>query len=160
MNVDFEKILNAMIGHSSLDEFSIHGPDHWNRVKHNGLQLAKRNGADETVVTLFALFHDAERWNDGHDPEHGQRAAKLVQRLHGDLFQIDQNSLELLSVACEFHHQGATTDDLTVGTCWDADRMDLTRVGAVPRPELMSTEVGKSFARLGRFDDAIQEGNQ
>jgi len=123
------------------------------RVKENGLQIARRNGADETIVILFSMFHDAERWTDGHDPQHGQRAAKLVADLHGDLFQLNQESLELLCVACEYHHQGGTTDDLTIGTCWDADRMDLTRVQTVPDVRLMSTDVGKSFVRLGRFED-------
>lgn len=152
MNVDYEQLWDAMVEHHTVGPYSIHGPDHWQRVMDNGLELAKRNGADEVVVRLFAIFHDAERWNDGHDPEHGQRAAQLVKQLHGEMFEIDEVSLDLLCVACEYHHQGGTTDDLTIGTCWDADRMDLTRVGARLDPKLMSTEVGQTFARKGRFD--------
>ena len=153
MTIDFDKLLQLMIEHTSVGPNSIHGPDHWRRVMQNGLQLAKRNGADVTIVKLFAIFHDAERWNDGHDPQHGQRAAELVKSLHGKVFEIDQESLELLCVACRFHHQGGTTDDLTIGTCWDADRMDLTRVSTTPDPQYMSTDAGKSFARLGCFED-------
>jgi uncharacterized protein len=146
MNVDFEKLLDAMTLHSSLGHGSIHGPDHWARVEDNGIQLATRNGADQTVVRLFAIFHDAERRNEGHDPRHGQRAAELVASLHGDLFTIDEHSLELLCVACERHHEGDVSDEITIGTCWDADRLDLPRVNITPRPEYMSTEAGKILA--------------
>jgi uncharacterized protein len=151
--VDFEHILQTMTLHSAVGPYSIHGPDHWARVERNGLRLAGRNGADETVVRLFALFHDAERHNDGHDPQHGERAAQLAARLHGELFTIDQASLEILCLACELHHEGQTTDEVTIGTCWDADRLDLPRVGMIPSPEYMSTNEGKIWASAGQFDD-------
>lgn len=153
MEIDFEHILQTMIEHSSVGQYSVHGPDHWARVERNAIRMARRNGADETVVRLFAFFHDAERHNDGHDPRHGQRAAELVGQLHGDLFTIDQDSLELLRVACELHHEGGTTDEITIGTCWDADRLDLTRVGMIPSAHYMSTLEGKTLANDGQFDD-------
>lgn len=149
LNMDFEKLLDAMTQHSALGPGSIHGPDHWARVERNGMHLAMNNGADQTVVRLFAIFHDAERQNEGYDPQHGQRAAELVASLHGDLFTIDEHALELLCVACELHHEGGITDDVTIGTCWDADRLDLTRVNMTPRLELMSTEAGKTLVRSG-----------
>jgi len=152
MSIDYERLHDRLVQQFSLGPGSIHGPDHWNRVKENGLEIAKRNGADETIVRLFAIFHDAKRENEGYDPQHGQRAAELAKSLHGDMFEIDLNSLELLCVACEYHHQGGTTDDLTIGTCWDADRMDLVRVNTIPDPEFMSTEVGKAYARHGGFE--------
>ena len=57
-------------------ELSIHGPAHWRRVLRNALLLATRTGADEMVVRLFAVFHDARRLNDMHEPDHGARGAK------------------------------------------------------------------------------------
>ncbi|HSW29094.1 MAG TPA: hypothetical protein VLH75_06290 [Longimicrobiales bacterium] len=36
-------------------------------------------GADPLVADLFALFHDARRWNDGGDREHGARGAALAR---------------------------------------------------------------------------------
>ena len=30
--------------------------------------------------------------------------------------------------------------DITVQTCWDADRLDLGRVGIIPRPDRLCTE--------------------
>src|SRR5262249_24487970 len=53
----------------------------------------------------------------------------------------------LLYYACAWHERGRVSDDPTIGACWDADRLDLPRVGTQPMPELMSTEEGKARAR-------------
>jgi hypothetical protein len=34
------------------------------------------------------------------------------------------------------------------GACWDADRLDLTRIGLRPEPRFMSTAVGRSLSVL------------
>ena len=34
-------------------------------------------------------------------------------------------------------------DDVTIQTCWDADRLDLWRIGIEPRPEYLYTEMAK-----------------
>ncbi len=69
--------------------------------------------------------------------------------LQEEAFPITDDQLELLLDACRFHNDGKTSSDLTIGTCWDADRMDLPRVGITPRAEKMSTQVGKDFAARG-----------
>ena len=38
-------------------------------------------------------------------------------------------------------------DAITIGTCWDADRLDLGRVGIIPSSDFMSTQAGKESAR-------------
>ena len=38
------------------------------------------------------------------------------------------------------HTEGYLDGDITVQTCWDADRLDLGRVGIVPQPEKLCTE--------------------
>jgi len=113
--------------------------------------LAGACDADMTVVRLFAVFHDSERWNESTDPEHGFRAADLALRLHGDLFEVTQLQLDVLLYACQHHNAGFTSDDPTIGCCWDADRLDLTRVGISPRPEFMSTAEGMRLAGLCDF---------
>jgi uncharacterized protein len=40
--------------------------------------------------------------------------------------------------------------DVLIGMCWDADRLDLTRIGVTPDPALMSTPAGKRAAGAGR----------
>lgn len=37
-----------------------------------------------------------------------------------------------------------------VQACWDADRLDLGRVGIIPDPERMGTVKGEQLALLGR----------
>lgn len=52
-----------------------------------------------------------------------------------------------LLFALEHHDQGQTSPNPHIGTCWDADRLDLPRVGIVPSPKYFSTEEGKRLCR-------------
>lgn len=121
----------------------IHGYAHWARVLENGLYLSERTGARVDVVKLFAVFHDACRVSEGHDPKHGLRGAQLAERLRGMAFELDDAGFNLLYRACEQHTDGLTVGDATVQTCWDSDRLDLGRVGIVPRESCLCTDVGK-----------------
>jgi uncharacterized protein len=127
----------------ALDFMGIHGVRHWGRVRRNGLLLAAESGADTVVVELFAVFHDACRWSDGHDPEHGHRGAELAAQLCGELFELDDRRLELLQTACRGHSDGWTDGEPTVVTCWDADRLDLGRVGITPDPRYLCTPAAR-----------------
>jgi uncharacterized protein len=69
-----------------------------------------------------------------------------VETLRGKLFDLDDDKFQLLQYACRWHTHGKLSSDPTVGACWDADRLDLTRVGIVPDPARMSTEAGKRLA--------------
>jgi uncharacterized protein len=130
-----------------LGRHSHHGPSHWRRVEDNGLALAEETpGADVLVVRLFAILHDCRRFEEGYDPEHGSRAAAEAERWRGRLFELDDAGLELLKLACTWHDKGRTSPHPTVGVCWDADRLDLTRVMIRPRAEYMSTAAGKRRA--------------
>jgi uncharacterized protein len=120
-----------------------HGLPHWERVRENGLQLAERTGARTDVVELFAYFHDSRRANEGRDPEHGARGAELARTLAGTAFTIDPTGLELLVEACCGHTHGKSAADPTIATCWDADRLDLGRVGTRPRPDRLCTEAAR-----------------
>jgi len=127
---------------------ALHGPLHWRRVNKFGRRLAVHTGADVAVVCLFAWFHDAYREDDGDDPDHGRRAAMAVDALHGDLFHLSTDALEKLRYACAYHADGYVSSDATIGTCWDADRLDLGRVDIVPAPEFMSTAAARRITEL------------
>lgn len=116
-------------------------------MEQNGLLLATKTGADITVVRLFALFHDAQRVNETVDHGHGVRSAKLAVSLRGSLFDISDEAFALLDSACAGHTDGQRTGDPTIGTCWDADRLDLGRVNIIPDERFMSTAFGKELAR-------------
>jgi uncharacterized protein len=125
---------------------SIHGPSHWQRVDAFGLDIAKTSGGDLTVVRLFALLHDSCRQDDGADLDHGPRAAEMLDRIVPTVFAIDLGRFNLLREAIRLHTSGQTTNDPTIGTCWDADRLDIGRVGMTPIVKYMSTEAGKGMA--------------
>ncbi len=118
-----------------LDWDGVHGAPHWSRVRHNGLLLAQHTGANTRVIEYFAFLHDLGRENDYRDPEHGWRAAVIAQNIAGDLIAVTANELDLLIEACRGHSDGHLLADVTVMTCWDADRLDLGRVGIRPDPE-------------------------
>ena len=125
----------------SLD--GLHGPSHWARVRENGLRLTSITGANREVVELFAYLHDSKRLNDGVDPDHGRRAAEFVRTLHGSLVTLSAEELELLAYACYHHSQDITQAEVTVQTCWDADRLDLGRIGVKPKARYLCTSAAK-----------------
>lgn len=148
-NIDYEKIREFVTEHSILEPTSIHGPAHWRYVERNGLLLSKLNGADETVVRLFALFHDAMRFNDYYDEEHGPRGAELAKKMRGKLYEVSDNQFEMLYAACQCHTTHRHTGIITIDTCLDADRLDLPRAGYIPNPTKMATQHGAKIAALG-----------
>lgn len=141
--IDTTAILRAVAGQYRLHWHGIHGISHWARVMHNGLLIADATGGDRRVVALFALFHDACRLNDGHDPQHGARGAALALSLNGTHFKLESPQMELLHYACCRHTDGLTEADVTVQACWDADRLDLGRVGMTPLPKFLCTPFAK-----------------
>jgi uncharacterized protein len=127
-----------------LDWHGIHGASHWARVRLNGVLLAQHTGARADVVELFAFLHDSQRWHDGRDRDHGKRAASYVLALQGEVLHLDRGGLEMLTYACASHSDGHTEADVTVQTCWDADRLDLGRVGIRPDATRLCTTAART----------------
>jgi len=134
-----QDLMKALIDGYTLPVLGTHGLSHWARVLENGLRLAASTGANERVVTLFAVFHDARRVNEAIDPGHGARGGALATELRAQHLDLSDPEFALLVTACEHHTDGATDGDITVQTCWDADRLDLWRVRTVPRREYLCT---------------------
>jgi len=147
--IDFDTLWECVSKQYHGSIYSTHGPAHWRRVEQNGLLLATRTGADATVVRLFALFHDSRRMNDGTDDGHGALGAAYAAELRGDVYDLDDNRFALLHEACTWHTDRHLSDNPTIGTCWDADRLDLGRVGMIPHPSFMSTAFGREIAGVG-----------
>jgi uncharacterized protein len=112
----------------------------------NGLRLAGETGANPEVIEYFALLHDSQRWNEGHDPEHGPRAAEFARSLRKSCVRLSNPEFESLYTACYYHTTGTTVTDVTVQTCLDADRLDLGRVNITPEPEYLFTKAAKEGA--------------
>lgn len=132
-------------------ESPLHGPKHWDAVARNGERLAIATGANVLVTQLFAYFHDLCRIDDGNDSDHGRRAAKLAMELRFKLFKsLTTQEFTLLQTACEGHTVLRRYGDATIDTCFDADRLDLTRLGITLDPALMATEEGRRIAQERR----------
>lgn len=134
-----------------------HGIPHWARVLENGRRLSAITGAKVQIVELFALFHDSQRINEGFDDGHGRRGAKLARELSGVEYDISNEDFKLLIEACELHTDGLLGGDVTLQTCWDADRLDLGRVGITPLAEKLCTEGAK---RPDLFKWAARRGEE
>ena len=142
---DSERLIQAIREQYVLDWHGIHGWDHWMTVHENGLVLACENDADLLVIELFALLHDSCRLNDSHDPGHGPRAAKFARSLNGELFTLEKPALDILCIAIRDHTAGYVHDDPTISVCWDADRLELPRVGIPTHPDYLGTETARKI---------------
>jgi uncharacterized protein len=142
---NLKTVLHAALDRFQLERDGIHGVAHWGRVRANGLRLAKVTGARVGVVEAFSFLHDSCREDDNDDPEHGARAAEFARQLvASNVLLLDARDLELLTIACRWHSYGTVLDDVTVCTCWDADRLDLGRIGIRPDPARLCTEAAMS----------------
>ncbi len=137
------ELLQKVLAQYRLDVDGVHGARHWGRVLENGRRLAPLTGADLRVLELFAIFHDACRWHDTMDHDHGPRAAVFVRNLRREI-DLEDDAFALLVLACECHTRGPDLPcDQTVLTCLDADRLDIPRVWLPIRPNLLFTAAGR-----------------
>jgi len=134
---------HLVIGYA-LDHRGLHGRSHWLRVLENGRMLAAAEDANLKVVELFAVIHDSKRENEDWDEDHGARAAKHARMLRGTWFDLTDPEMALLEYACEHHSNGLLDADITVQCCWDADRLDLGRVGIYPESRRLCTDTARS----------------
>ena len=92
------------------------------------------------VVELFAFLHDSQREDEWCDPGHGARGADYARALQGRFFDLKPAQLDRLSYAIRYHSGGEVSTDVTIQSCWDADRLDLGRVGITPDERFLSPE--------------------
>ena len=152
-----EGLREFAIKHTKMNVNSIHGVSHWDRVAKNADSL-KTSDVDVLVVKAFAYVHDVERENENDDPQHGLRAAKLVDEIHSTVLEfLTEKEIQQLKEACELHTTTLRTEDATVNACFDADRLDLGRVGITPNPDKMATVQGRILAE--KMMEANPEGD-
>ena len=143
-NIISDKLIIAIKDQLQINWSGIHGVSHWARVYENGIHLAESTGAIKKVVRLFSVFHDSCRCNESGDPEHGHRGACLAELWRGKYFELSDNEFDLLFAACNLHTKARTHADITVQTCFDADRLDLGRVGNTPNPKFLCTDAARN----------------
>lgn len=142
---DLPATLRAILAGYALPVHGDHGLVHWARVSETGARLADATGADPEVVMLFALFHDARRVNEFDDDDHGLRGGEFARSLRGTLVYLDDARFDLLFEACRLHTDGHITEEPTLAACWDADRLDLGRVGITPDPARLCSDAARGL---------------
>ena len=144
------EILELLVRESPFFHSPIHGIKHWRTVERNGLYLSRFTGADEGVISHFAYFHDCMRENEQIDPGHGLRGAEFAEA-HRDSIRLDELQFHQLFEACKHHTDGKPTTCETISSCWDADRLDIGRVGFEVDPYYLASEEAKRIARCKDF---------
>jgi uncharacterized protein len=140
--LEIEKLRRFSASRWPEDLGTTHGVEHWDRVAFFGMMLYQE-GADSDVIQAFAYLHDSERMNNEDDINHGKRASELIDLIRRtELRGMSNEQIAKLKRACELHTIERKTGDLTIDICFDADRMDLLRVGIMPKPERMATQRG------------------
>ena len=142
----YQKVLSV----SSATDSMIHGPQHWRRVARNANCLADIMEISPDIGLYFAVFHDALRENDDIDPEHGRRGAELALSMR-DFVTLDDADFSKLYFACCHHTGQMHHDDPAIGACWDADRLDIGRVGFELNVKYFTTEAAKKIVTGGDF---------
>lgn len=118
----------------------VHGAGHWARVLHFGKAISLKRNADPLVVELFSFLHDSCRLDEFRDLQHGERGAEFARSLNNRFFHLDTVQLDNLCFAIRDHSGGEISTNVTIQTCWDADRLDVGRFGIAPSSQYLSTE--------------------
>ena len=146
-SIDWDRkgLVKEVLSQFRISRTGVHGPNHWARVRHHGLEIGAAWGADLLVVELFAFLHDSQRIDEYEDRLHGDRAAEYARSLNHRFFELKPQGLDDLTHAIRFHSEGKIHLTPTVQTCWDADRLDLGRVGIKPSARYLSVHGAKKI---------------
>ena len=153
----FNKTLFELVKNNfKLDLYGVHGIYHWQRVYKNTQILSTYYKINSPVFELFALFHDSKRENEYSDIHHGVRASEFVEKLIKEKkIILDENDKNRLLYAISNHtitdEENSLFNDLIVKICFDADRLDLGRVGVEPEEKYMMTDFAKKLVREKKF---------
>ena len=135
-------LLNQIKKDTNIWKSSIHGLQHWRDVERNGLFLAQGKNVNTRIISYFSHLHDCCRENESSDPLHGPRAASYAKK-NKNLFGLNDIDFKKLIRACSGHTFAEPNNnvnlDYEILICWDADRLDLTRVGIRPDPRKLFT---------------------
>lgn len=152
-------ILQTIRQQFQLDWWGHHGVRHWARVRRNGRVIAQHvPGIDLAIVDLFAVLHDARRLDELEDPGHGWRAMAHLRKLHSETrLGLTPEQFHTLLIAIERHSDPrATPYNVTMAACWNADRLDLGRVGITPDKRYMHPEALPPDDVIARLHQSAQ----
>ena len=128
----------------------VHGVLHWARVCRTGWNLARSTGADMDVVEVFALLHDVCRISEELCLQHGALSAEMIFGLGAEWNRfLSKKQVDQILFAVRYHTDGKFAPDSTVAACWDADRLDIGRVGEKVNPSFLFSDAAKEVLKNG-----------
>lgn len=152
------KEVEEIVFHHSLYKDGVHGIDHIRRTVENAKIIAKETCPDKfDDAVIGAYLHDIGRIDDFGGNAHAVRGAKISERLLQEFWpNLD---IKRILFAIEFHADKLTSEDPLIGTIWDADRLDLDRVGIKINPDLLSTKKAKEILQQ-RLKNSLNPADQ
>jgi len=126
----------------------IHGISHLRRVAITAGRIAASIGEDVESAVVAGFLHDCARSDDGGGTRHAHDSAVLAKKLLSR-FYPHLDTVRLCDAIAR-HADGETTEDLLAACVWDADRLDLTRLGIEVDPDLLSTTVARRIIMIRR----------
>ena len=151
-------------------EGSTHGRQHWAQVHKLVLALSEQLQLKpwaQACVEVFAWTHELARKNDATEEQHSLESSEYFLRISSRIFpELDTRQRKLIALAIAHHADGTTAwehildkgnpiADLEdscladiLGCCWDADRLDLLRMGVIPESKIMSTSAWQAVMPL------------
>lgn len=120
---------------------NIHGIQHLRQVAYLSGRLAYLLNLDYKTAILAGYLHDCARNNDSDGNSHAHESAWLAKKI----IETNWSNIDIGKIfnAIYYHADGLNTDDPFIGCIWDADRLNLVRLGIIPKVELLSTEFAK-----------------
>lgn len=149
-------LLNEVISSFHLDLNGDHGILHWERVYINCLKLSKYYQVNSEVFELFSLLHDSKRKTEYEDIEHGKRSGLFIKELiNNRIIQLSNEDKKRLIFACSNHTKPNKNAKLyldpVVQICFDADRLDIGRVGIIPEEKYFLTKYAKRLVEDEKY---------
>jgi len=143
--IDYEQVRKIVMDH--LPKSGLHGIDHTDSVVEFAKKIAKKECPENYYdVVVGAYLHDIGRECDKFNLEHGPRGAKIAEKIIEDHWPWLEK--DKIIEAIRFHSHGRISNDKIIGSIWDADRLDLTRVRKKVDWGFLSTETGKELASI------------
>jgi len=150
MTMSLESLVCQIKKDTNMWKSTIHGLQHWEDVEKNGFFLARDKKVNLKIISYFSYLHDCCRENENDDPQHGPRAATYAKK-HRNIFDLNDHDFKILIRAVSGHTFADPSTkidfDQIISICWDADRLDLIRIGIKPDPKRLFTEEARIIFR-------------
>ncbi len=90
------------------------------------------------------------RVNEQRDDGHGKRGGEYALN-NKELLDLTDEQLDILYRACAGHTDGRNPSCDTIACCWDADRLDIRRVGFKADLQWFNTEKAREIVEAQDF---------